>query len=322
MIKNGEDGVRSDWLSRGLFFLILIASATPWISPPVALALGLGLALFVGNPFRKQSSKWAKLLLQAAVAGLGFGMTLDSVVEAGSDGFFFAAATIVGTLIAGLLLGKLFGVDRKIGDLVSSGTAICGGSAIAAVGPVINADSRQMSVSLGTVFVLNAIALFIFPVIGGALDLSQTQFGIWAAVAIHDTSSVVGAAAKYGSEALEVATTVKLTRALWIIPLALGAALWRREKKTEERVRVKIPWFILFFVLAVVVRTLLGDISGIFSGVAAVARQAMVVTLFLIGAGLSREMIRSVGVRPFLLGVTLWILIAGLSLWAITGSSM
>ena len=317
-----EAGARDSLFSRSLFLLLLAGSATPWISPPIALALGLVFALFVGNPFREKSGKWAKVLLQIAVAGLGFGMTLDSVAGAGKDGFFFAAATIVGTLIVGLLLGRMLGVDRKISDLVSSGTAICGGSAIAAVGPVIGADSRQMSVSLGTVFILNALALFLFPVIGGALDLSQIQFGVWAAVAIHDTSSVVGAAAKYGAQALEVATTVKLTRALWIIPLALGAALLRRDRNSGERVKIKIPWFILFFVLAVIARTVLGEAGGFFSGIAAVAKQAMVVTLFLIGAGLSREMIRSVGVRPFILGVVLWVLIAGISLWVITGSSM
>ncbi len=307
----------SSRLSKVFFFALLLVCGTPWISPPIALGLGLAYALVIGSPFQTQSAKWTKILLQVSVAGLGFGMTLTSVLGAGKEGFFFAAATIVGTLFVGTVLGRLLGVDRKISDLLSSGTAICGGSAIAAVGPVIGANSSQMSVSLGTVFILNALALFLFPPIGQMLDLSQAQFGMWAAIAIHDTSSVVGAAAKYGTEALEIATTVKLTRALWIIPLALVAGQMYRAKEQSSKVKITIPWFILFFVLAVLLRTFLGDVAGVFPAIAMVAKQGMVVTLFLIGTSLSRQMVKSVGVRPLILGIVLWVLIAGVSLWSI-----
>lgn len=292
-------------LSVSLFLFLLVLCCTPLVSPAVALGLGILLALTVGTPFQTQTRRWTRLLLQASIVGLGFGMSLDSVLEAGSRSVGLTIATLVGTLGLGILFGRALGVEKTIAWLISCGTAICGGSAIAAVGPVLRADARQMSVALGTVFVLNAVGLFIFPPIGNALDLSQVQFGMWAAIAVHDTSSVVGAAAKFGSEALQVATTVKLTRALWIIPLVLVASRIRH----EENVRVAIPWFIFLFIVAVLLRTLLGDVDGLFPGIASVAKQAMVVTLFLIGAGLSREVLKGVGVRPFLLGIVLWIAI-------------
>ncbi len=296
-----------------LFFLLLALCATPWISPPVALAIGLGLGLTVGAPLPEKRAQWTKLLLQGCVVGLGFGMNLEGVLDIGEKGLLLAAASVVGTLILGGFLRRALKAEPVTGDLVTAGTAICGGSAIAAVGPVLDADARQMSVALGVVFVLNAVALFIFPLIGGWLDLSQVEFGLWAAIAIHDTSSVVGAAAAYGEEALDVATTVKLARALFIVPLVLVAGrLYRR--KEGSSVKVKVPWFILFFVLAFLLRTLLGDIEGIFSGTADVARRGLVVTLFLIGAGLSREQIRQVGPRPAVLGLLLWILVSVLSL--------
>jgi len=204
-----------------VFFLLILICLTPFVSPPIALLLGLITAFTFGNPFPEQTKKTTKFLLQISVVLLGFGMNLSKVLEAGRDGILFTIATIFGTLSLGLLIGKLLKIDSKVSNLISSGTAICGGSAIAAIAPVIDADSEETSVSLGTVFILNSIALFIFPVIGHFFNLTEKQFGIWSAIAIHDTSSVVGAATRYGDEALQIATTVKLTRALWIAPIAL-----------------------------------------------------------------------------------------------------
>ena len=293
-----------------LFWLLLLFCVTPWASPPLALALGLVLALTVGNPYAGKTSKPTKLLLQASVVGLGFGMNLQKVVEAGRTGLLFTVATIAGTLLLGWLAGRLLRIERRTSHLISSGTAICGGSAIAAVGPVIGATDDEMSVSLGTVFILNAIALFIFPLIGHRLNMTQTQFGVWAAIAIHDTSSVVGAAARYGAEALQIATTIKLTRALWIVPLTLASAMAFRSKST----RVSVPWFILWFVVASVIRTY---VDGPWGTVVNVARIGLTVTLFLIGAGLSRKSLAAVGARPLLLGVLLWIAISCVSLFAV-----
>ena len=253
------------------------------------------------------------MLLQASVVALGFGMNLQKVIEAGRTGLLFTVATIAGTLLLGYLAGRAMRIPATTAHLISSGTAICGGSAIAAVGPVVGASDEEMSVALGTVFILNAVALFIFPPIGHHLGLSQTQFGVWAAIAIHDTSSVVGAAAKYGAEALQIATIVKLTRALWIVPVALLTALLFRKKST----RVTIPWFILWFVVASVIRTYVPAPPGVWSFLTSAARVGLTVTLFLIGAGLSRKSIAAVGARPMLLGVLLWIVISISSLFAV-----
>lgn len=297
--------------ARSIAFFALIAFClTPWCSPPIALALGLALALTIGNPYAGRTGKATKLLLQISVVGLGFGMNLREVIAAGRSGFLFTVATIAGTLLLGFVAGRLLGVEQTIAHLISSGTAICGGSAIAAVGPVLDANDEEMSVSLATVFILNSIALFVFPVIGHAEHLTQHQFGIWAAIAIHDTSSVVGAAAKYGAEALQIATTVKLTRALWIVPLTLGTAFAFSRKSA----RIAIPWFILWFVVASVIRTYI-DVP--FDFILRAARIGLTVTLFLIGAGLSRKSIASVGTRPLLLGVMLWVVISAISLFAV-----
>lgn len=293
------------------FAALLLFCLTPWCSPPVALALGLAFALTVGSPFR--TSKATKLLLQASVVGLGFGMHLGKVVEAGRAGLLFTLATIVGTLIAGYLLGRAMRVSTGTAHLISSGTAICGGSAIAAVGPVIGASDEEMSVSLGTVFILNSVALFVFPAVGVALHLTQTQFGLWAAIAIHDTSSVVGAASAFGAEALQVATTVKLTRALWIVPLTLGTAFAFRRRSAK----VALPWFILFFVLASVIRTYVPAPQIVFDLLVRAARIGLTATLFLIGSSLSRESLARVGVRPLILGVVLWVLISVAGLWGV-----
>jgi uncharacterized integral membrane protein (TIGR00698 family) len=280
------------------------------LAPPIALALGLVVALTIGNPYAARTSKLTKILLQASVVGLGFGMNLENVLAAGRTGILFTLATIAGTLLLGLLLARAMHVDRSTAHLISSGTAICGGSAIAAVGPVIGASDEEMSVSLGTVFILNAVALFAFPPIGHALQLTQTQFGVWSAIAIHDTSSVVGAASAYGAEALQIATTVKLTRALWIVPLVIVTAL----AFGRHASRVAIPWFILFFVLASVVRTY---VDGPWDVVVLAARIGLTITLFLIGASLTRKSLAAVGVRPLLLGVVLWITISAAGLWAV-----
>ena len=297
-------------LRQIVFLATLVLCLAPFVSPPIALAIGLFLALTIGHPFDKYNAKATKIFLQVCVVGLGFGMNLQSVIEAGKTGFFFTVVTIFGTLVLGYFIGKWLGISRKLTHLISSGTAICGGSAIAAVGPVVEADANEMSVSLGTVFILNSIALLIFPIIGAALAMTQQQFGIWAAIAIHDTSSVVGAATKYGEEALRIATTVKLARALWIIPLALGTAFLF---KTRSR-KINIPYFIFLFVLASIARTYIPVIADISPMIVEIAKKGLTLTLFLIGAGLSRAVLKSVGVKPLVLGVLLWIIISVVSL--------
>ena len=300
---------------RGAAFVaLLLFCLTPWCSPPIALALGLVLALTIGHPFR--TAKITKILLQISVVGLGFGMNVQKVMEAGRAGFVFTLATIGGTLLLGWWIGRLMRVDRGTAHLIASGTAICGGSAIAAVGPVIDASDEEMSVALGTVFILNSVALFAFPPIGAALQLTQTQFGVWSAIAIHDTSSVVGAASSYGVEALQVATTVKLARALWIVPLALGTAFAFRRRTAK----VALPWFILFFVVAAFVRTAVPEQAPVWDFLVRVARVGLTVTLFLIGASLSRRSLAAVGVRPLILGVVLWLLISMAGLWGVVAT--
>ncbi|HVE56564.1 MAG TPA: putative sulfate exporter family transporter [Pyrinomonadaceae bacterium] len=301
------------------FFLFIIACLSPYVSPPVALALGLFSALKIGNPYSRTIGKTTRVLLQFSVVLLGFGMNLTNVVKAGKDGIAFTVATIFGTLILGWLVGKLLKINEKTSVLISSGTAICGGSAIAAVAPAIDADSEEISVSLCTVFILNSIALVVFPIIGHALGLTQNQFGIWAAIAIHDTSSVVGASANYGAEALQIATTVKLARALWIAPIALVFAFVYGKENGGNKTKVAIPWFIFLFLLATVLRTYAPNEMppSIFDSLVNLAKAGLTVTLFLIGSSLSRETLRKVGLKPFLQGVLLWIVISFVSLWAV-----
>lgn len=252
----------------------------------------------------------SKYLLQASVVGLGFGMNFNESISAGLDGIVFTIFSVVSVMIFGILLGKWLKAGKVQSYLIASGTAICGGSAIAAVGPVAKANENEMSVSLGTIFILNAIALFLFPILGHWLGLTQHQFGMWAAIAIHDTSSVVGAGATYGEEALKVATTVKLTRALWIIPLTIYTAFHFKSK--DEK--IYIPWFILFFVIAMLLNTYLPIPQLITDGIASVAKQCLTLTLFFIGAGLSRKALKAVGVRPLIIGIILWFFIAIISL--------
>ncbi|MGB4989897.1 MAG: putative sulfate exporter family transporter [Pyrinomonadaceae bacterium] len=277
------------------------------------------MALTIGSPFPSLSGKSTKYLLQASVVLLGFGMDLTAVYRAGKDGILFTIATIFGTLILGYLVGRALSVKSKTSTLISSGTAICGGSAIAAVGPAIEAESEEISVSLGTVFVLNSVGLFIFPLIGHAINLTQNQFGVWAAIAIHDTSSVVGAASAYGSEALAVATTVKLARALWIAPIALLFAYLYRDKDGGKSAKIAIPWFIFLFLAATAFRTYAPSIifPSVFDALVNLAKAGMIVTLFLIGASLSRKTLQNVGVRPLIQGVLLWLVISAVSLFAV-----
>lgn len=305
-----------------MFLLLAGATLLPWVSPALALAVGAGFALALGNPFPDRTGRAASLLLKASVVGLGFGMSLDAVARAGSAGVGFTVAAIAGTLALGIALARALRVRRDPGLLIATGTAICGGSAIAAVGSAVDADAESMSAALATVFVLNAVALYLFPPVGHLVGLSQQQFGVWAAIAIHDTSSVVGAAAAYGPEALADATVLKLARALWIAPVTLGVVLVRRRGSGAREPgrwsrRVAIPWFILLFLAAALLRTVVPAGVPLFDGVAWAARRALVLTLFLIGAGLTRDTLRSVGGRPFLQGLVLWLVVATVSLWAV-----
>lgn len=286
---------------------------TDYATPPVALLLGLIIAQFVGHPYLKHNKKLTTYLLQISVVGLGFGMNLQTAMKAGKQGLAFTVASIFGTLALGAILGILLKIDKKTSHLISSGTAICGGSAIAAVAPVINAGEEQISVALGIVFILNSIALFIFPPIGRALHLTQGQFGMWSAIAIHDTSSVVGAASRYGAHALEVATTVKLTRALWIIPVTLGTAIFF--KNTTQK--IKIPWFIGLFVIAMCINTYVPAMHPATPYIVTIAKTGLTLTLFLIGAGLSRKNIKAVGFKPFIQGIILWLVISTTALWVV-----
>ena len=299
--------------NKPLFFIGIAACFLPFVSPAIALFMGLLLGFTVGNPYIKQSSRASKYLLQFAVVGLGFGMNRYESLQSGKEGMLFTVVSVVGVLAFGYWLGRRMLVDTKTSYLISSGTAICGGSAIAAVAPILKANPNQMSVSLGTIFILNAIALFIFPPIGRLLQMTQEQFGMWAAIAIHDTSSVVGAGAVYGHKALEVATMVKLTRALWIIPLSIVTTFFFKQKDSK----VKIPWFIFFFILAMVANTVFDIPQNITSSIVLLSKKGMTLTLFLIGSGLSLKVLKSVGMRPLILGVTLWVFIGVISLGVI-----
>lgn len=314
------------WVLLALMFIPfnLICGVTV-ISAPVALFIGLVFALCFGIPFPKFNKKLSKYLLQASVVGLGFGMNLEKSLQSGAEGMIFTIVSVVVVMVVGVILGKYIRIDSKISYLISSGTAICGGSAIAAVGGVLNAKENEMAVSLGVIFILNAIALFIFPPMGHALGLSQQQFGTWAAIAIHDTSSVVGAGAIYGNEACDLATLIKCTRALWIIPLAFFT-MWFVTKNSSlassddgKKGKVSIPWFIFLFVLAMIFNTYVGteSLRPVYDGLVVIAKQCLIAVLFAIGAGLSIKVIKQVGVKPLLQAVILWVVIGVGSLSAI-----
>lgn len=351
-------------IGKYIYWLLLVVVFFPFqwvlglekepISAPIGLALGLAFALIFGTPFPKVNRVLSKWLLQASVVGLGFGMNLVKSLQSGAEGMIFTVASVVGVMVIGVLLGRYMGINRKTSYLISSGTAICGGSAIAAVGPVVKADQNEMAVSLGVIFILNAIALFIFPPLGHFFDLSQTQFGTWAAIAIHDTSSVVGAGYAYGQEAGNLATLIKCTRALWIIPLAIFTMFFFRGNRpgnagvnsgvnagvnaggvgsmnaakegnagnVTAKAKISIPWFILLFVVAMVINTYtpeawmpaLGPVYGFLD---AAARKCLTAVLFAIGAGLSVKVMKSVGVKPLVQAVTLWIAIGAVSLFVV-----
>jgi uncharacterized integral membrane protein (TIGR00698 family) len=299
-------------LVKTFFFAGLIISATGYISPPVALTAGILFGLSITHPLPADSKDLSRFLLQASVVALGFGMNLHEVIKAGRSGFVYTALGISFALAVGLGLGKLLRVRGNSSFLISTGTAICGGSAIAAVGPILQADEHEMALALGTIFILNSVALLIFPLIGWALRLTQQQFGLWAALAIHDTSSVVGAASKYGAAALVVGTTVKLARALWIVPLALITAGVKHSKS-----RVKLPWFILFFCLAAVVNTYVANISHLTQAMFTLGRYSLTAVLFLIGTSISPAALKEVGWRPLAQGILLWVVVGLTSLYLI-----
>jgi uncharacterized integral membrane protein (TIGR00698 family) len=299
-------------LIKTLFFAGLIISASGYVSPPIALTVGIIFGLSVSHPLPADSRDLSRFLLQASVVALGFGMNLHEVIKAGKSGFVYTALGISFALIVGLSLGKFLQVRGNASYLITTGTAICGGSAIAAIAPIIQADEQETAVSLATIFILNSVALIAFPLIGAAQHLSQTQFGLWAALAIHDTSSVVGASSKYGAQALIVGTTVKLARALWIVPLALGTAAVKRSKS-----KVKLPWFILLFCLAAVVNTYIASASLFSTTLFTLGRYGLTATLFLIGSSISRASLKKVGWRPLAQGIALWIIVAVTSLYFI-----
>lgn len=314
---------------KAIFVAGAVLCLTPWASPAIALAVGMALALTIENPLQKVGSQAAKFLLQASVVLLGFGMNLDAVLRAGERGLLFAMGSIAATLCLGTLLGRAMRINSKISALISAGTAICGGSAIAAVGSVIGAAEAEMTVAMGTVFLLNAAALYAFPLIGHALGLSQTQFGTWAGIAIHDISSVTGAASHYGLSALQTATAVKLSRALWIIPVSIASAAWFRASQPELAIapqsgsapkrnsaggKLQVPWFIGLFLLASMARSFMPNFAGAADGLSHVAEIGLTVTLFLIGASLSAKTLRAVGWKPLAQGIVLWLFISAASL--------
>ncbi len=298
--------------SKNIFFLGMILTASGVVSPPFALLAGIAYGFTFAHPYHLESKSLSRFLLQASVVALGFGMNLRQVVQAGKTGFLYTAISISLALLLGWGLGRMLQVSKKASFLITAGTAICGGSAIAAIAPITKPSEEEMAMSLGTVFMLNSVALLLFPVIGLALHMSQTQFGLWTALAIHDTSSVIGAAAKYGTQALQIGTTVKLARALWIVPVAMVTAF-----ATKSKARVQWPWFIVFFCLAAVANTYLTVAASAFAVLNHLGRLGLTVVLFLIGTGLSKETLRRVGVRPLLQGVMLWAIIATASLFAI-----
>ena len=303
----------SPTVQKIIFVLLTILCITGFIPPPIALLLGLVVANLSGHPFLELNHKATNILLQLSVIGLGFGMNVNSALSAGKEGFIFTVASIFSTLILGFFIGKWLKIEKKTSHLISCGTAICGGSAIAAIAPVIQSDEKQTSVALGVIFILNSIALFLFPAVGHWLDLSQQDFGLWCAIAIHDTSSVVGAANKYGPEALQIATTVKLARALWIIPIALITSVLFKNKSSK----VKIPYFIGLFILAILLNTYIPQTALVAPYLVSIAKIGLTLTLFLIGAGLNFYVLKSVGLKPLFQGVLLWIFIGTASLLSI-----
>lgn len=308
----------SKWVYIAIVLLILFPFdkfGLPAATAPVALFVGLLFAFIFPMPFPKFNKKGSKYLLQASVVGLGFGMSVTEALKSGGQGMMFTIVSVVGVMVLGVMIGYWMHLNRKTSYLISAGTAICGGSAIAAVGPVLRANDEEMAVSLGVIFILNAVALFIFPPMGRYFEMTDAQFGTWAAIAIHDTSSVVGAGDAFSPAACEIATVIKCTRALWIIPLAFVTMFLFRDKNSAK---ISIPWFILLFVLAMIVNTYLGLPEELSTTIVYVAKKLLVVTLFFIGASLSLATVKKVGVRPLLLAVLLWIVIGVVSFFVVT----
>lgn len=297
-----------------LFILFSFLCLVPWITPPMAFFLGLVVVQLIGHPFLHLNQKATSILMQVSVIGLGFGMHITSAFSAGKTGMLLIIFTVIGTLTLGRLIGNALKIEKKTAYLVSCGTAICGGSAIAAISPILNVKEGQTSVALATIFILNAIALFLFPWIGHALCLNETQFGLWCAIAIHDTSSVVGAASKFGPHALEVATAVKLTRALWILPLSLANSFLNK----NHAGKIKIPYFIALFVIAITLNTYIPGVLVIAPVLVTAAKAGLTLTLFLVGSGLSKQVLKSVDTKPLLQGSILWIIVSAATLWLIT----
>lgn len=289
-----------------VYILLVIFCLTPFTSSPISLLIGIIFAVLLGNPFEKLTHKYIHLLLQISIVGLGFGLNINEALQAGKSGLLLTVASITSVLILGYFIGRILKLEKNLSYLITVGTAICGGSAIAAVSPIIKPKSNQISLALAIVFTLNSIALFIYPAIGHALQLTQEQFGLWAAVGIHDTSSVVGAANKYGPEALKIATTVKLARALWIIPVSVLTMFLFKQKGTK----VKIPWFIGLFILAIICNTFVPQLSVITPSILHISKSGLNLTLFLIGTTLTLSVIKSISFKPMLLAVVLWILIS------------
>ncbi|MBL3546151.1 MULTISPECIES: YeiH family protein [Chryseobacterium] len=301
-----KDFIQHETIRKIVFIILAVLCLTPLISSPIALALGFLLAVFIGNPFEKHLHQYIHLLLQISIVGLGFGLKLDEALHAGKTGLVLTVVSILTVMILGYFLGRLFKLERPLSYLISAGTAICGGSAIAAVSPIIKPSTKQISLALAIVFTLNSIALFVYPAIGHLLHLSQEQFGLWCAVGIHDTSSVVGAASKYGDEALKIATTVKLARALWIIPVSLITMFIFKNKESK----IKIPWFIGYFILAILLNTYFPFMDRFSSEITTFAKSGLNLTLFFIGSSLSIQTLKTIGIKPLVTAVLLWITIS------------
>jgi len=314
IIDKNESDLPKKKYQKIIFIIAGLFCLTPFVSPPIALLIGLMIALFIGHPYLRFNNRATQILLKISVVGLGFGMNIHSALKAGKAGILFTVVSIIGTLFFGYMLGRILKIEKKTAYLISTGTAICGGSAIAAISPVIKAEEKQISIALGAIFILNSIALIVFPIIGHQLQLSQSQFGLWCAIAIHDTSSVVGAASKYGTQALEIATTIKLARALWIIPVAFISTFLFKNKNSK----IKIPYFIGMFVLAMVLNSYIPFVQQYGHYLVSIAKAGLTLTLFLIGCGLSKKVLQSVGVMPLLQAIILWILISLTALWAVT----
>ncbi|WP_312992587.1 YeiH family protein [Chryseobacterium flavum] len=305
-----KDFIQYETIRKVIFIALALLCLTPLISSPIALALGFTLVVFIGNPFEKHLHQYIHLLLQISIVGLGFGLKLDEALQAGKTGLILTVVSIVSVMTLGYFLGRIFRLDKPLSYLLSAGTAICGGSAIAAVSPIIRPSTKQISLALAIVFTLNSIALFAYPAIGHLLNLSQEQFGLWCAVGIHDTSSVVGAASKYGDEALKIATTVKLARALWIIPVSL-ITMFIFKNKTSK---IKIPWFIGYFILAILLNTYFPVLNTFSNSITALAKSGLNLTLFFIGSTLSVQTLKTIGFKPLITAILLWITISAGSL--------